>query len=189
MSIVNTSGRVTADEFLVHAAATGTSELVRGEIRMMSPAGGAHGIIVLNLVRALDAFVEEHRLGQCFADGTGFLLPGLGDTVRSPDVAFVRAGQLPDQGLGRGWVRVAPDLAVEVLSPDERTTELEEKLSDYWAAGTRLAWVVDPAWRGVTVRSPSGAQRRLSESETLDGGDVLPGFSLPVSRLFERVAR
>jgi Uma2 family endonuclease len=179
---------VTAEEFLTHSAASGASELVRGRIRMMTPAGGAHGWIAGRVFAALNAFVEAGQLGHCFADNTGFLLPGFGDTVRSPDTAFVRAGRLPAEGIGPGWVPLAPDLVVEVLSPTETAAELEEKLGDYRSAGTRLIWVVDPKNREVSVRQAGVADRQLSERDALDGGELLPGFTLPVSRLFAGLA-
>lgn len=180
---------VTAEEFLTHPAASGASELVRGGIRILTPAGGAHGLIAGRVFAALNAFVEARQLGHCFADNTGFLLPGLGDTVRSPDTAFVRAGRLPAAGIGPGWVPVAPDLVVEVLSPTETAVELEDKLRDYRSAGTQLVWVVDPAKREVAVRAVDMPERRLSQTDTLDGGDQLPGFTLPVARLFEGLAK
>jgi Uma2 family endonuclease len=138
---------------------------------------------------ALNAFVEAERLGVCFPDNTGFLLPELGDTVRSPDAAFVGAGKLSVEGIGAGWVAVAPDLVVEVLSPSETASELDEKLRDYRSAGTRLVWVIDPAKRVVSVRAADAPERWLSEGDTLDGGEVLPGFTIAVSRLFARLAK
>lgn len=190
MSLARRTRHVTAQEFLTHPAGAGPSELVRGEIRPMTPASGAHGVIAGVIFAALNAFVEERQLGLCFPDNTGFLLPGLADTVRSPDAAFVRGDRLPREGITAGWVRAAPDLVVEILSPTETSSDLEEKLKDYRAAGTRLAWVIDPATRRVTVRLAGAADTWLAESETdtLDGSDVLPGFSLPVARLFARLA-
>ena len=181
--------RLTATEFLAHPAAAGPSELVRGEIRVMTPASGAHGVVAGALFRALDAFVEERNLGLCFPDNTGFLLPGLGDTVRSPDVAFVTADQLPREGIASGWIALAPDLIAEILSPSESNAELEAKLSDYRAAGTRLIWIVDPARRVITVRDGDLPERQLTEGDILDGGSVLPGFELSVPSLFRRLAR
>lgn len=181
--------RVTAADFLAHSAARGPSELVRGVVRVMSPAGGAHGVVVGNVFAALNAFVREHQLGQCFADNTGFELAGLADTVRSPDTAFVARANLPIDGVGPGWVRATPDLVVEVLSPFETSAELNDKLGDYRVAGTRVVWVVDPASRTVTVRSSRAVAPTLTESDMLDGGDVLPGFVLPVSALFDGIAR
>jgi Uma2 family endonuclease len=182
------SSRVTSGEFLSHPAAAGASELVRGEVRMMTPAGGSHGAIAGTLFRLLSNFVEEHQLGLCFPDNTGFQLPNLEDTVRSPDVAFIRADRLPQNGIARGWVPIAPDLVVEVLSPDETPAMLEEKLRDYRTAGTPLIWVVDPDRRGVSIRRLNAADHWITERETLVGEDDLEGFSMPVSRLFERLA-
>lgn len=181
--------RLTATEFLTHPAAAGPSELVRGDIHVMTPASGAHGVVVGALFRALDAFVEERKLGLAFPDNTGFLLPGLGDTVRSPDVAFVAAGQLPSDGIASGWLALAPDLIAEILSPSESKKELEAKLSDYRTAGTRLIWIVDPEQRVVSIQDGDRPERLLTEDEILDGGSVLPGFALPVARLFFRLAR
>ena len=180
---------LTATEFLEHPAAAGPSELVRGEIRVMTPASGAHGVVAGALFRALDAFVEERKLGLAFPDNTGFQLPGLADTVRSPDAAFVANDRLPADGIGRGWLAVAPDLIAEILSPSESTEELEAKLSDYRVAGTRLMWIVDPATRVIAIRDGGRPERVLTEGDVLDGGSVLPGFALPVARLFVRLAR
>lgn len=181
--------RLTSEEFLVHPAAAGSSELVRGEVRMMTPASGAHGVVAGALFAALNVFVEERKLGLCFPDNTGFLLPGLENTVRSPDAAFVANDRLPADGIGRGWIAVAPDMIVEILSPSESSTELEAKLSDYRTAGTRLIWIVDPERRVITIRDGDLPERLLSEGEILDGGRVLPGFALGVSSLFLRLAR
>lgn len=180
---------VTAAEFLVHPAAAGPSELVRGTIHMMSPASGMHGLVAGHVFALINAFVERNRLGQCFADNTGFELAGLPDTVRSPDAAFVSTARLPLEGIGPGWMTATPDLVVEVLSPSETSAELEAKLDDYRTAGTRLFWIIDPATRRVAVRASNAAERRFTESEALDGGDVLPGFSVEISRLFEGLAK
>lgn len=179
--------RVTALEFLSHPAASGKSELVRGEIHVMTPASGVNGIVAGRIFAALNAFVEEHGLGLCFPDNIGFELPGLDDTVRSPDAAFVRAERLSLESIGPGWVPVAPDLVVEVLSPSETPAILDEKWRDYRAAGTTLMWVIDPTERIVTVRESGAPDRRLATTDALNGGSVLPGFSLAVERLFERL--
>ena len=192
---------LSADEFLAAPRRDDVrQELVRGEVRCMTPAGGAHGRVSANLYDALMPFVRARRLGACFFDGTGFLLPlppelqrltrdgRPRDTVRSPDVAFVRADRLPAGGFGPGWVPLAPDLAVEVLSPSETVSDTQEKLADYSAAGTPLVWVVDPAKRLVAVYAADAPVRWLREGDALDGGGVLPGLALPVGALFEDVA-
>lgn len=176
--------RVTALEFLSHPSASGKSELVRGEIHVMTPASGVHGIVAGRIFAALNAFAEEHGLGLCFPDNIGFELPGLDNTVRSPDAAFVRAGRLSLESIGTGWVPVSPDLVVEVLSPSETAAMLDEKWRDYRAAGTSLMWVIDAAEHAVTVREPGAPDRRLLATDTLTGGSVLPGFSIAVAQLF-----
>lgn len=188
MPVAKTHQYVTAAEFLEHSAADGPSELVRGTIHVMTPASGAHGAIAGTIFAALNAFVEARQLGACFPDNTGFLLPGLGDTVRSPDAAFVRAAALPPNGIGPGWISAAPDLVVEILSPSETAADLDAKVRDYFASGTRLLWVIDPIARAVDVLTPD-MRARLAETETLEGADVLPAFALPVAQLFARLAR
>lgn len=180
------AARLTADEYLARVQRTHEfSELVRGEVRPVSPAGLPHNRIALNALLALDRHVRAHGLGRCFTDNAGFRLPiprAEGDTVRSPDVAFVSFARMED--LPTGYAGVAPELVVEVLSPDDSARELDERLDDYFAAGTRLVWVVDPERRTVAVHSDAGPTRRLREADALDGADVVPGFTLPVRELF-----
>lgn len=179
---------VSAQEFLTHPAADGPSELVRGEVRMMTPASGRHGHVAGAVFGLLWLHVRERKLGRCFPDNTGFLLhiPGdATDTVRAPDAAFVRADRLPAGGMPGGWVPVAPDLAVEVISPSETVTILAEKLADYLAAGTIAVWVVDPERRTVDVHTTSAPTRRLYVGDVLDGAPVLPEFACTVDELFE----
>lgn len=192
---------LSADEFLAAPKSDDMrQELVRGEVRSMTPAGGWHATVGDNLYGPLREFVRARRLGRCVFDGAGFLLPLPAelqrrsrdgrprDTVRSPDVAFVRADRVPPGGFGPGWIPFAPDLAVEVLSPSETASDTEEKLADYRAAGTRLLWVVDPAKRMVSIYAADAPARWVRTGEVLDGGEVLPGFALPVEALFEDVA-
>ena len=182
---------LTADEFFRHPAAREASELVRGEIRMMSPAGGRHGVLALRIARLLAEHVEARGLGIVFGDNVGYRLPIPGDdedTVRAPDASFVRAGRLPDDEVPVGFLPLAPDLAVEVLSPDETAAQLVERMDDYLAAGTRLLWVVDPDRRTVAIYSPVAPVRSLRAGDVLDGGDVVPGFAVPVVGLFAGLA-
>lgn len=179
---------ITATEYLTHPAGRARSELVHGDVRMMTPASGAHGLVSGNVFRLLSVHVNERRLGHCFADSTGFELPGVPDTVRAPDASFVRADRLPPAGVGGGWLTLAPDLAVEVLSPTETASDLEKKLSDYATAGVRMVWVIDPDKRRVSVVGRGIPARWIGDRDTLDGGEVVPGFACPVWRLFEGLA-
>jgi Uma2 family endonuclease len=179
--------RMTAAEFFHHPAANGPSELVHGEVRVLSPAGGRHGRMARNVFLALHAHVEAHQLGECFTDGSGFALPPDDDVVRSPDAAFVSAGRLPADTLPEGWIPVAPDLVVDVLSPSETHSDVMEKRADYFAGGTALAWVVDPRRRGVEVHAPNAPVRWVPLDGTLDGAPVLPEFRVAVAQLFKGV--
>lgn len=182
------SGVVTSEEFVHHPAANERTELVRGRIRMMSPASPVHGLVSARISHLLVMHVEHHRVGACFADSTGYALPNLANTVRAPDASFVRADRLPKEGVGYGFFNLAPDLAVEVLSPSESTTDIADKLSDYRIAGTALVWVIDPQSRTVTVIAHSRLARTLTVTDQLTGGKVLPGFECTVSELFEGLA-
>ena len=182
---------LTAEEFLTTALPrdAGKAELVRGELRVSPPAGGPHGVAAANLVVLLATNVRRNALGRVFADGVGYELIRLPRTVRVPDASFVRAERLPEAGIGPGLLKLAPDLAVEVLSPSETASELEEKLDDYLVSGTRLIWVVDPVRRTVMIVSNDAPVRWLRESDTLDGGAVVAGFSCAVAEIFEGISR
>ncbi len=179
----------TPDEFLVYPLPDGKAELVRGELRVTPPAGGPHGRAGTNLILLLGVYLKGRRLGSVFGDGVGYELLMLPRTVRVPDVSFVRADRLPPDGLRPGLLKLAPDLAVEVLSPSESASELEEKLDDYRTCGTALIWVIDPVRRTVMIVTSDAPLRWLREADTLDGGDVIPGFSCGVAELFEGIAR
>lgn len=180
---------MTPDELLVAQLPEGKVELVRGELRVNPPAGGPHGRGSTNLVLLLGIYLKGRGLGAVFADGVGYELLALPRTVRCPDLSFVQANRLPPGGLTRGFLKFAPDLAVEVLSPDESESELQEKLDDYHACGTPLLWVIDPRRRTVMVLASDAPARWLREGDTLDGGTVIPGFSCAVSEIFEGIAR
>jgi Uma2 family endonuclease len=153
-------------------------ELVDGEIRV-SPAGARHGEISVRLTAALLAFVSPKRLGKVFDSSTGYRLPG--GNVRSPDASFVSSSRLPR--VPEGFAELAPDLAVEVLSPEDSPREVLDKVGEYLAAGVRLVWVLDPrASRAVSYRSLTDVHE-IGPDGTLDGGEVLPGFRCPLSDL------
>jgi Uma2 family endonuclease len=180
--------RLTVEEFATHPSDE-RAELVHGEVRLSPQPASRHGRVIGNVTVLLSVHAHPRKLGAVFADGTGFELPKLEATVRGPDVSFVHRDQLPKEGVGLGWLNVAPDLVVEVLSPSERASAVEEKIADYLRAGTRLMWVIDPDTRQVSIYSSSGPARWLSEGDTIDGGDVLPDFSCRVAEFFEGLAR
>lgn len=147
-------------------------ELVDGEIRRLSPAGGRHGLISAELVTRLKTHVSQKKLGFVFDSSTGFRLTG--GNVRAPDVSFVSADRLAE--IPEGYVPVAPDLAVEILSPDDRPRYILEKVGEYLQAGVRLVWVIDPKGRKAAVYRSLTAVRELNFEDTLDGDEVVPGF-------------
>jgi Uma2 family endonuclease len=175
---------VTTVEQLLELHEPGFShELVRGELRRMSNAGWWHGLIALRLGARIQNHVEQRGLGGAFAAGTGFLLARGPDTVRCPDVAFVRTERLPERAASGLFVG-APDLAVEVTSPSDTFTAVHEKALDWLAHGAREVWVVEAETRALRVYRPGGAMQFLATTDTLRGGDVLPGFEVPVADLF-----
>jgi Uma2 family endonuclease len=159
-------------------------ELVKGELRKMSPSGSEHGAIIINISLLLAQHVRSEKLGVCFGAETGFKIGSDPDTVRAPDVAFIRRERIPESGIPKKFWPGAPDLAVEVLSPGDPRREVDEKVEDWLEAGTRAVWVVNPKRRNVSIYRPTADVTRLSESDELDGGDVVPGFRCKVSEIF-----
>jgi Uma2 family endonuclease len=152
---------------------------------MMEPAGFDHGATIPDLAYLLHGFVKRHKLGVVTGAETGFVLTRNPDTVRGADIAFVRAERLKGKSRPTSFWVGAPDLAVEVLSPDDRPAEVATKVDDYLAAGALLVWVVNPKRKTITVHQPMENPRTLRSSETLDGGNVLPGFKCKVVKAFE----
>jgi Uma2 family endonuclease len=167
---------MTADELLHAAMPDKRTELVRGVLVVREPAGGRRGFVAMNLAVELAACVKRTGAGAVFAAETGFQLASSPDTVRAPDVAFVSRERLPDP-LPSGFPTLAPDLVVEVLSPDDRPREIQAKIADWLSAGTRLVWIVDPERRLARVYRDDGSEAMVTAGDTLDGEDVLPGFA------------
>ncbi|HEV2744216.1 MAG TPA: Uma2 family endonuclease [Rubrobacter sp.] len=175
---------VTAEELLRTPDDGLRRELVRGEVRTMAPAGNVHGRIAMNLAWSLTGHVKSQDLGVVFAAETGFKISSDPDTVRAPDTAFVRRERVEAVGDVEGYWPGAPDLAVEVVSPNDRFSEVEEKVTDWLAADTRMVIVADPPGKTLTVRRSEKEALILSEGETLEGGEVVPGWTLPVADVF-----
>jgi len=175
---------MTADELLALPRDEFRYELVNGELKKMSPAGHYHGRVTIRLTLPIAQHVREHKLGEVHAAETGFKLGSNPDTVRAPDIAFIRQQRVAEIGETKGFWPGAPDLAVEVLSPDDTVAEVEEKVSEWLTAGTRQVWVVSAKLRTVTVyRSPIDILV-LTEKDLLDGGDLFPDFQIAVKEIF-----
>jgi len=179
-----TTESITTAEQLLRTPDLGRCELICGELIMMSPAGGMHGVVVGNVTGPLAVFVKQNRLGKVLGAETGFHIGHDPDTVRAPDVAFVRAARL-GQGIPAGFFQGPPDLAVEVLSPDDRMGMVLAKVHRWLDAGCDTVWVIDPDKRTVSVHRKDEEPCVLGESEVLSGGDLLPGFALPLAEVFE----
>jgi Uma2 family endonuclease len=175
---------ITADEFAKMPDPPDGSrlELVRGEVMVMPPPKGKHGIVCSEIAWVLKNFVKPNKLGWVTTNDTGVVLEKGPDTVRGPDVAFWSIARQPQQP--EGYFLIPPDLAVEVLSPDDRRNDVRTKIKEYVFYSVRLIWLVDPDTRTVTVYRGSMRGTEFDESDTLDGGDVLAGFSCKVSDLF-----
>ncbi|MHC4848190.1 MAG: Uma2 family endonuclease [Planctomycetota bacterium] len=170
---------ITTAEQLLKAQDIGRCELVRGEFRKLIPPSFEHGRVAMNLGVLIANHVKELGLGMVVAAETGFLLALDPDTVRAPDVAFVRAERLP--GPPRGYFEGAPDLAVEVLSPDDRPGAVRDKVAEWLESGAEEVWVVDPRKRTIAVHNPDSTVLRESASLT---SELLPGFELAVREVF-----
>jgi Uma2 family endonuclease len=178
--------RTTAEELLRMPDDGFRYELVRGELRKMPPAGSEHGVIAMDIGVSLGNHVKANRLGRVYAAETGFLLASDPDTVRAPDVAFVSRERVEEAGRVAGYWPGAPDLVVEVVSPNDTHAQVTEKALAWLEAGCRMVLVADPERRVVTVyRSRSEIRILTAEAgDVIDGGDVVPGWKLPVAELF-----
>jgi Uma2 family endonuclease len=157
------------------------TDLVRGVLVREPRPGGPHGSMQILLGHFLTVWARPR--GARVTAESGYVLEEDPPTLRGPDLAVVLDART-GKGLVGGWIPGAPDVAIEILSPSDRSGAMQEKTLDYLAAGAREVWIVDPAARTVTVFEASGAARLLRDTDTLSGGDVLPGFSLSLAELF-----
>jgi Uma2 family endonuclease len=181
---------ITAEEFAQLPESPGGEqmELVRGLVVMAPPADIDHGERAFEIGVALREFVRRHKLGRITGEG-GYLLVEDPDVVRAPDTAWL-SGERRERESPRtsGYFKGAPNLAVEVVSTHDREIDIDEKVSDYLAAGTDRVWVVRPKHRTVTVHRPGGDSHRYTAQDTLtsdDAGFPVTGFELPVAAIFE----
>ncbi|MDX1522368.1 MAG: Uma2 family endonuclease [Anaerolineae bacterium] len=158
-------------------------ELVKGELIQMTPPGGTHGQVAVEIAALLRNFVKPNNLGKLMVE-TGYRLAADPDTVRSPDVSFLSAQNVPSDGIPEGYITGPPDLAIEIVSPGDTATEIQDKVQDYLQSGTKLVWIIYPQQQVVVVHYPDGTAKTLSQSETLSGEDVVPGFTCSVKEIF-----
>jgi Uma2 family endonuclease len=159
-------------------------ELVKGEVVEMTPPGGVHGGIAVNIAIPLGSFVRSHDLGRVVVE-SGFHLERQPDTVRGPDVSFIRKERIPQGGLPRAFFAGAPDLAVEIVSPSDSAAGLEAKVRDYLRAGSLRVWAVYPDSKGVAVHRPGGSVLWHGEGKTIEDEELFPGFSLGLDEILD----
>ena len=182
---MTTSAKLMTADDLLHMPDDGRRyELIRGELIELAPPGPKHGYVAGRTYKALDDFVHPRRLGAIITE-SGFIIASDPDTVRAPDAAFISAEMLPEGGLPDQYMRMAPDIAVEVVSPSDREREVRDKALGWLAAGSRLVWVLYPATRSVTVYRSETDVSTVDSDQILDGAPVLDGFSVYVAELFE----
>jgi Uma2 family endonuclease len=174
---------MTAEELLYTNVPNKRTELVRGRLIVHEPPGGRHGYVTANLAFRLNQHIDLTGAGAVFVGDVGFTLHRDPDTVRGPDVAFVRKDRLPPGPIPNSYLEFAPDLVVEVVSHHDRPGELLAKVGEWLDAGARLVWVIDPERRLARVYRADGTEHILKETDRLLGEDVLPGFSCTLASI------
>jgi Uma2 family endonuclease len=159
-------------------------ELVKGEVIEVPGASVLHSLIAALIYNLIRDTVRAGKLGFAFPDGVGYLIRRHPDTLRIPDASFISWASIPERKVPEGFWPVAPDLAVEVVSPFDRADDVHNKVHEYLEAGTQLVWVLWPRRQSVTIYDGDGLMRELAPEHYLDGGTILPGFSVQVAELF-----
>jgi Uma2 family endonuclease len=174
---------LTAEEFWALPEGEGKRELVRGEVVEWMPVGGVHGDVVTELLTRLRTWAKQGQHGYV-ATEAGYLVQRNLDGVRAADISYVRQNRIPESGVPEGFWNLAPDLAVEVVSPNETAEEIQDKVFDYLAAGTLQVWVIYPRRQQAVVHTPDGLARTLKAGDDLQAPELLPGFACKVADLF-----
>ena len=180
--MVTATRRMTADDLLLMPDDGCRYELVRGELREMSPASHPHGEYAGNMSASMGYYVLARGLGKIYVAEAGFQLAP--DHVRVPDLAFVRKNRVDAARATPGYFPGPPDVAVEVISPNDRYTEVAEKVEDYLEAGALAVIVVNPRNRTVMIHRSPADVTMLTESDTLEVDDVISGWQMPVRDIF-----
>ena len=182
-SSASTERLITGEE-LARMPEIGRSELVEGRIVRMSPTGFRHGGVELRIGTVLNAFVEPLRIGRVLVGEVGIYTRRNPDTVRGADVLFISNERYARASKDKAFLDVAPELVVEVLSPDDRPGEVARKISEYFEAGVLRVWIADPSRRTLRVHRTANESRELKPEDNLSDDEVLPGFEVLVSELF-----
>ena len=178
--------RMSADEFWALPDRPDVRiELVDGEVIELPGGTWLHADIVIHIFTIIHAYVRQHGLGRAYADGLTYLLLSDPDTMRIPDISFIPQERIPESGPTSSYARVLPALVVEVVSLGNTAAELRRRTRDYIEAGVSLVWIVWPDDQTVSVHAGSMNPTELTSTDTLDGGDVLPGFTVTVAELFD----
>ena len=175
---------LTAEQFAALPLAGLRSELIEGELHTIPPTFEDHGEITMRLSVILGQYVLGQQLGKLYAAETGFLIERNPDTVRAPDIAFIQQSRLPAARSAPRWVPIIPDLVVVVVSAHDRPAEVGAKVAIWLAAGVRMVWVVSPQAHTIESHRLATPATTLSESDMLDGGEVISGFSAAVADIF-----
>ena len=175
---------ITGDELLLMPRDGNRYELIRGGLVEKMPTGNPHRLAVTQITIALGNYANANDYGEAGAGEPGYRLERDPDTVRAADVVWIAPSRIPEGT--QGYPDLAPDLAVEVKSPGNSNPEMAAKAAMWLSYGSREVWVADPERTTITVFRPGATPVSLEEDETLDGGDLLPGFSTPVWLLFRR---
>ena len=176
---------LTADDLLRLHSEGVRGELIMGVLHETVSTGLEHGAVVMNIGILMGGFVKPRRLGWLIGSDSGILLEQSPDTVREPDIAFISAERLPRDVRVRGYSQVVPDLVVEVVSPSDRPAPVYDKAQMWLRFGVRLVLIVDPEARSIMAVPSEGMTRTFTEDDTLDCGEVLPGFSCSVRDIFD----
>jgi Uma2 family endonuclease len=149
------------------------------------PMGWESAFVSGQILGALNEFLRANPVGVAAPSEAGYRIAvGSSRRIRKPDVSFVARGRFPDDRVPRGDSTIPPDLIVEVISPNDKNEDTEQRIADFLSVGTRLFWIVYPATRAIWVLRADGSARRLTEQQELSGEDVIPGFTCPIAPLF-----
>ncbi len=185
ISVADESGLLTADDLLRLYSKGVRGELVRGVLHQTMSSGHEHGTIVLNLGATLHNFVKPRRLGSLVASDSGVWLEKDPDTVREPDIAFTSAEKIPPGTRIPGYSEEVPDLVVEIKSPSDSRRYMADRAKMWLSHGVGLIWIIHPDTRSIDIHRPDRAVSTITGDDTLNGADVLPGFTCPLTDIFD----